>query len=169
MRLALVAAVAANGVIGADGEVPWHYPADLAHFRRTTLGHPVVMGRRTFETIYRQLGEPLPERHNIVLTNRPASLPAGVVAVDSPSAALAEAEATGATTAYVVGGASVYRQFLPDADRLVLTELRESFEGDTTFPDVEWDRWEERERTPHAEFDIVTYVRAGADADASTG
>lgn len=159
MKLSLVAAVAANGVIGADGEMPWHYPEDLAHFRRTTVGHPVILGRRTFETVRERLGGPLPERHNVVLTHRPGSLPDGVVAADSTAAAVRAAGATGASTAYVVGGASVYEQFLPEADELLLTELDDSVEGDTTFPPVEWNRWREVRRQPYEAFDIVTYRR----------
>lgn len=165
MELVLVAAVAANGTIGADGEMPWHYPEDLAHFERTTTGHPVVMGRRTFEAIHRRLDGPLPGRHSVVLTTRPASLPDGVVAVDSVDAAVRAAADTGAETAYVVGGASVYEQFLPRADGLVLTELDEAFEGDTSFPAVAWDRWVETARDRHDAFDIVTYRRADGTAD----
>ena len=165
MRTALVAAVAANGVIGADGRMPWHYPEDLAHFERTTTGNPVIVGRRTFETVHQRLGGPLPERCNIVLTHRPESLPGEVVAVSSPAAAISEASAADGNTAYVAGGASVYEQFLPRADELVLTELRKSFEGDTTFPTVDWARWQETDRDRYDEFDVVTYVRdRGADS-----
>ena len=158
MRVVLIAAVAANGVIGDDGETPWHYPADLAHFREATVGHPVVMGRRTFERIRADLGGPLPDRENVVLTHRPGSLPEGVVGVDSPEAAVEAAESDPGTV-YVAGGGSVYEQFLPRADELLLTELSESVEGDTRFPDVAWDRWEETERDRYGEFDVVRYVR----------
>jgi len=160
MRLSLVAAVAANGVIGADGEMPWHHPEDLTHFRETTLGHPVIMGRRTFESVVAAVGGPLPGRDNVVLTSRPATLPDDVAAVSSTSAARAAVRHHGAETAYVVGGGAVYRQFLPDADELVLTELDASYEGDTTFPTVEWDRWEVANRDRRDAFDIVTYLRA---------
>ncbi len=160
MRVVLVAAVAANGVIGADGETPWHLPADLAHFRRTTVGHPVVMGRRTYESIRRAVGSPLPDRTNVVLTSRPAALSDEVVAVSSVDAALAAAGETGAEVAYVVGGGSVYEQFLPHADRMVLTELHRAVEGDTRFPAVAWERWREVDREGHENFDVVTYTRA---------
>jgi len=159
MRLSLVAAVAANGVIGADREMPWHYPEDLAHFRETTVGHPVIMGRRTFESIAADLGGPLPDRQSIVLTSRPESLSDTVTAVSSLSEALEAVRAHDADTAYVVGGGSVYRQFLPKADELVLTELDESYEGDTTFPTVDWDRWRVTERERYDLFDVVRYVR----------
>ncbi|MBX0297746.1 dihydrofolate reductase [Haloarcula nitratireducens] len=159
MELSLVAAVAANGVIGAGGSVPWHYPEDLEHFKRTTVGHPVIVGRQTFETIARELGGPLPERHNVVLTHRPESLPDSVVGVESRSDALAAARSTGAATAYVVGGGSVYRQFLSDADELVLTELDAAYEGDTTFPSVDWSQWRAVDRDRRDAFEIVTYAR----------
>jgi dihydrofolate reductase len=161
MRVVLVAAVATNGVIGADGETPWHLPADLAHFRRTTVGHPVVMGRRTFESVRREVGGPLPDRTNVVLTSRPDRLPDGVVAVSSIEAALAAAAETEAETTYVGGGGSVYEQFLPHADGMVLTELRRAVEGDTRFPSIDPDRWRETDREPYPAFDVVTYARGG--------
>jgi len=159
MKLSLIAAVAANRVIGADGDVPWHYPEDLSHFKQTTIGHPVVMGRRTFESIQRELDGPLPERRNIVLTTTPQRLPDYVTAVTSTTAALAEANDSGAATTYVIGGATVYEQLLPQADELLLTELDSAFDGDTLFPTVDWSWWTETERTTHEEFDIVRYSR----------
>jgi dihydrofolate reductase len=159
MKLSLIAAVAANGVIGVDGDVPWQYPEDLTHFKQTTTGHPVVMGRRTFESIQRDLDGPLPERLNIVLTTTPHRLPDSVTAVTSTTAALAEAADSGASTTYIIGGATVYEQFLPQADELLLTELTAAFDGDTVFPTVDWSCWTETERTTHSEFDIVKYTR----------
>jgi dihydrofolate reductase len=161
MKLSLIAAVAANGVIGADGDVPWQYPEDLTHFKQTTTGHPVIMGRRTFESIRRDLDGPLPERLNIVLTTAPRRLPDSVTAVTSTTAALSEAEDSGASTTYIIGGATVYEQFLPQADELLLTELTAAFDGDTVFPTVDWSLWTEAERTTHTDFDIVNYTRTG--------
>ena len=169
MRLVMIAAVAANGVIGADGEMPWHYPADLEHFRETTTGHPVIVGRRTFEAIRERLGGPLPDRDNVVLTGDPDRLGGDVTAVDSRAAAIDAAAATGASTAYVAGGASVYETFLPVADELLLTELREAVEGDTAFPAVTWDRWTETEREVHEAFDIVRYRRTETPAEGERG
>lgn len=170
--VALVAAVADNGVIGREGGLPWHYPADLRRFKETTMGHPVVMGRRTYESIVDRLGEPLPGRTNVVLTTRPLDLPAGAVRADSVDAALSAAQGALASTrgapagdgpdepvVYVAGGACVYEQFLPLADRLVLTELREAYEGDAYFPDVDWANWEAVERDEREEFAFVTYER----------
>jgi len=161
MRVVLVAAVAANGVIGADGETPWHLPADLEQFRELTVGHPVVVGRRTHEAIRARLGGPLPDRTNVVLTNSPGTLPDDVVAADSVAAAVDAAAATGAETAYVAGGGSVYEQFLPRADALVLSELDEAFDGDTYFPAFDPARWREAGRERYDRFDVVTYVRDG--------
>jgi len=159
MKLSLIAAVAANGVIGAGGDVPWQHPEDMTHFKRTTTGHPVVMGRRTFESIQRDLDGPLPERLNIVLTSTPQRLPDSVTAVTSITAALAEANDSGTSTTYVIGGGTVYEQFLPRADELLLTELTAAFDGDTVFPTVDWSCWTETERTTHSDFDIVRYTR----------
>lgn len=158
MKLSIVAAVAANGVIGREGGMPWHYPEDLTHFKETTIGHPVIMGRRTFESIRERLGGPLPDRTNIVLTSNPDSLPDGVVGVGSVEEAVSAARARD-DEAYVIGGETVYRQFLPDADELILTELREAYEGDTRFPDWNREEWEEVELDDHEEFAFVTYRR----------
>jgi len=156
MRLSLVAAVAANGVIGADGTMPWHYPEDLRHFRETTVGHPVIMGRHTFEAI----GGQLPNRYNVVLTSDPESLPDSVTAVQSIKAATTAASGQNRQPAYVVGGAAVYDQFLPVADELVLSELDDAYPGDTTFPTVDWDRWRAVERDRYDRFTVVRYLRA---------
>jgi len=159
MEVVLIAAVAANGVIGRDGEIPWHHPADLKRFKRLTTGHPVIMGRVTYEGIRADLGGPLPDRTNIVLTRGDLAGEDDVVVADGIEAAMAAAAETGRDTVFVAGGAAVYRAFLPRADRLELTELTAAHEGDTYFP--EWDRgeWVERSRESHEAFDFVTYVR----------
>ncbi|MFB6174295.1 MAG: dihydrofolate reductase [Halobacteriales archaeon] len=159
MELALIAAVAENGVIGRDGEMPWHYPADLAHFKETTMGHPVIMGRVTYKSIAAQLGGPLPGRRNIVLSRSGVDAPDEVVIAEGVDEAVDAAAETGAETAFVAGGATVYEQFLPRADRLVITAVPGEPEGDTRFP--EWDRseWEEVDREEDGELAFVTYVR----------
>lgn len=161
MKLAIVVAVAENGVIGNDGSVPWHYPADLEHFKQTTIGHPVIMGRRTYESIVERLGEPLPERLNVVLSRSELDLPEGSVQAASVEAAIDIAAAEGTDVAYVVGGADVYEQFLPRADRLVWTEVHDTVEGDTHFPDVDWERWTEVDREDHEAISFVVYERSG--------
>jgi dihydrofolate reductase len=163
VKFALVAAVAANGVIGRDGGMPWHYPADLRRFRETTTGHPVVMGRRTYEAIAARLDGPLPNRHNVVLSSRDLDLPAGAEVAGSVDEARRAAEraaaAMGVETVYVVGGATVYEQFLPLADRLVLTELHDTYEGDTRFPEYDPAAWAEVDRDARDAFDFVAYER----------
>ena len=165
MRVVLIVAVASNGVIGADGETPWHLPKDLAHFRRTTVGHPVILGRRTYEAIYQQVGGPLPKRTNVVLTARPERFGDDVVAVSSVDTALNAAAKTGAETAYVAGGASVYEQLLPRAHAMIRTELPRAVEGDTRFPAVAWECWREIRRETYAAFDVVTYARSDEGED----
>ena len=159
-RVVLVAAVAENGVIGADGGMPWHYPADLRHFKETTTGHPVVMGRVTYESIVADLGGPLPDRTNVVLSSRDPDLPEGAVHASGVDRALELArEAPGGDTVYVVGGATVYEQFLDRADAMVLTEVPESPDGDTEFPEFGAESWTETERREEGELAFVTYER----------
>jgi dihydrofolate reductase len=165
LELVLVAAIAENGVIGADGSIPWHYPADLRHFKETTTGHPVILGRRTYRSIADRIGGPLPDRTNVALTrvglreDAPGADAVGVIETDSLDAAVAAARDTGARTAYVAGGASVYRQFLPRADRMIVTEIPESPDGDTRFPDWDREAWTEVGREPRDGFAFVEYVR----------
>jgi len=162
--IALIAAVAANRVIGDDGEMPWHLPEDLQHFKSVTMGNPVIMGRRTYDSIAARIDGPLPGRHNIVLSRSEPALDEGVVVVDSIDAAVAEAEAVcalddDAERIFVIGGATVYEQFLDRADELVLTELDDAYDGDTKFP--EWDEgaWREVDRDDRDGFAFVTYRR----------
>lgn len=160
MEIVLIAAVAANGVIGDDGTMPWHYPTDLRRFKQLTMGHPVIMGRRTYESIAERLGGPLPGRTNIVLSRGDPAVDPTVIVAGSIDEALTAADQTGASAVFVIGGATVYEQLLDDADRLELTEIDRSVDGDTRFPD--WDRsdWVEHRRMDHDELSFVTYVRA---------
>jgi len=162
--VALIAAVAANGVIGDDGEMPWHLPEDLQHFKETTMGNPVIMGRRTYESITARIDGPLSGRHNIVLSRSDPDLHEGVVVVDSIEAAVAEAEAVcalddEADRIFVIGGATVYEGFLDRADELVLTELDDAYEGDTEFPEYDDSEWIEATRDDRDGFAFVTYRR----------
>ncbi|QCR37187.1 type 3 dihydrofolate reductase [Nissabacter sp. SGAir0207] len=135
MIISLIAALAVDRVIGMENAMPWHLPADLAWFKRNTLNKPVIMGRKTFESI----GRPLPGRHNIVISSHPGDHD-GVTWATSVEAALAEAG--DAAEVMVIGGGRVYDQFLPRADRLYLTHIDAEVEGDTHFPDYEPDEWE---------------------------
>ncbi len=143
MILSLVVARAANGVIGRDGGLPWHLPADLKHFKALTLGKPIVMGRRTFASI----GRPLPGRHNIVLT-RGAWSADGVTVVPDLAAALAAAGTVPEVA--IIGGAAVYAAALPLADRVYLTEVHAAPAGDTVLPPFDAAAWTETAREDHA-------------------
>lgn len=138
-QVTLVVAVADNGIIGAHGGMPWHLPADLSHFKQVTMGKPVLMGRLTWDSI----GRPLPGRRNLVLTSDPEWRAEGAQRVSSLDQALALAEAEGAEELMVIGGAAVYRLALGRAQRIYLTRIHAAPEGDTRFPDLDADEWEE--------------------------
>lgn len=128
MKLSIIVAMADDRVIGIENRLPWQLPADMQWFRRHTLGKPVVMGRKTFESI----GRPLPQRTNVVVSRDPAFQPEGCIVARSVEEALA---AVGdADEAMVIGGASFYEQLLPRADRLYLTRVHAAIEGDAWFP-----------------------------------
>lgn len=147
MKLILIAAIADNGIIGADGKIPWHIRDDLQRFKRLTTGHVVIMGRKTYES----LGKPLPNRRNIILTRQP-----GPDHFPSLDAALA---ACGDQTVFIIGGAEVYRQALPRADVLHLTHVHQSPAGDTYFPDYDRTTWREVSHEDHAGYSFVEYHR----------
>ena len=156
MPVTIVAAVARNGVIGVDGGLPWQLPDDLRRFKELTLGHVLVMGRKTYESI----GHPLPGRTTVVVT-RNAQWDHGSdevrVAAGVPEAI--EAAAAIDDEVFVVGGAQVYAGALPLTDRLELTLVDAEPEGDTTFPEVDWDEWLELRREEGEGFAYVTYER----------
>jgi len=159
-RVYLVAAVAANGVIGRHGKLPWHLPEDLKHFKRLTLGHPVIMGRKTWESI----GRPLPQRDNIVVTRQPGFHAPGARLAASFAEALALS--CGDKTAFVIGGGELYRAALPHAAALVITEIHRNYEGDASFPAFDRRMWKETQRESRVaadgtRFDYVLYERAG--------
>lgn len=143
MRISLIVAASSNGVIGADGGLPWHLPADFRHFRETTMGKPVIMGRRTHESI----GRPLPGRDNIVLTRSGDYRAAGVTVVRSPEEALAAAG--DADEAFVIGGGEIYRLFLDRAQRIYLTRVETGADGDTFFPEPDERDWALVSAEPH--------------------
>ncbi len=142
-RLSLIVAMTPEQVIGANNALPWHLPADLAYFKATTLGCPVIMGRKTHESI----GRPLPGRQNIVVSrNRRLSAP-GCVVAGSLEEALDMAES--ARELFVIGGAALYETALPHADRLYLTEVCAAIPGDTHFPPITPSEWREVSRKEH--------------------
>ncbi len=147
-EIVLVVAAAENGVIGKDGQMPWHIPADLRHFKRLTVGKPVVMGRKTFESI----GRPLPGRHNIVLTRSPGWKAEGVTVVGNLAEAIAAAGLNPEARAeriMIVGGGEIYAQALPIATGIELTRIHASPDGDTRFPAPDPDIWVEIAREEH--------------------
>ncbi len=150
-RLALIWAMSENRVIGKDNALPWRLSADLKHFKATTLGKPVVMGRKTFESI----GRPLPGRTNIVITRQAAYQPEGVTVVKDVASALdagrTAAEANGVSEVMVIGGAEIYALMLEHAERLYVTEISGVFEGDAYFPVFDSSRWVESSRAFHAQ------------------
>ena len=160
-EIVLVVAVADNGVIGSEGTMPWHLPADLRRFKALTMGKPMIMGRKTFES----LPGLLPGRRHIVLTRDPAWSEEGAEVAHSPEAAIALANAPHIA---VIGGAEIYRQFLPHADRIEWTEVMAEPEGDTRFPDFDRSQWIETAREEHPAdgrapgFAFVTLLRKPA-------
>jgi dihydrofolate reductase len=170
MMLVQVAAVAENGVIGQGGRLPWRLKSDLAHFRSRTMGKPVVMGRKT----YLAIGKPLAGRTNIVMSRDPSFAAPGTIVAASLDAALTAARGDalrrGVTEIVVIGGADLYRQTLPVADRLVITQVPLQPQGDATFPAIDRRIWKEVSRSEHpagpgddASFTVLVYERVGAE------
>jgi dihydrofolate reductase len=162
-RISVIAALARNRVIGIENRLPWKLPEDLAHFKALTLGHPIIMGRKTFES----LGRPLPGRTNIVITRNPDYRPEGCVM--AASIADAVAMCAEASEVFFIGGAELYRQVLPLADRLYLTEVKIDAEGDAWFPEFDRTAFREVEResqrgekADRLAFDFVVYDRLNA-------
>jgi dihydrofolate reductase len=158
-RVYLVAAVAANGIIGAGGKLPWHLPEDLKHFKRVTLGHPVIMGRKTWES----LKGPLPGRENIVITRQAGYEAQGAAVASSLDAALALC--AGESVVCVIGGEQIFAESLSLATGLIMTEIKQDFAGDTRFPDYDRSLWQEKQREAHTaakgmRFDFVRYEKA---------
>ncbi|MBB6669203.1 dihydrofolate reductase [Cohnella nanjingensis] len=164
MSITMIAAVAKNGVIGADNDLPWRLKADMAFFKAQTMGKPVLMGSNTF----RSLRKPLAGRTNVVLSRTMAEAPEGCVLVRSVEDAL---RLYGGDRLMVIGGAEVYGQLLPHADRLLLTELDEAVAGDAKFPEFDRAEWRLESRVPHRpdadnpiSFAFCTYVRGPAES-----
>jgi dihydrofolate reductase len=161
-RITVVAAVARNGVIGKDNRLVWHLPEDMKHFRRLTMGAPVIMGRKTWDSLPERF-RPLPGRRNIVLSRQPGWQAAG--AEVAPSLAAALAAAADAPQVFVIGGGQAYAEAMAIADQLVITEIDHDFVGDTYFPPrpatfAETTRETHRAAAPNTfEFSFVTYQR----------
>lgn len=157
-RFAIIVAVDAQGGIGINNTLPWRLPEDMAFFKKTTTGHPIVMGRKTFDSI----GRALPNRRNIVITRNPGWSHEGV----ESAASLADAAVLiGDAEAFIIGGAQIYADALQTADKLLVTEIGKTFACDAFFPAINKDVWQEVAREPHHssqndfEFAFVTYQR----------
>ena len=134
--ISIIVAIAENLALGKNTDLLWHIPADLKRFKQITSGHPVIMGKRTWESLPRR---PLPNRRNIVITDIPGEQIEGCEAVYSIGEAIAKCNADEEN--FIIGGASVYRQFLPHANRLYLTFVKKSFEADVFFPEIDFSQW----------------------------
>ena len=158
MTLSLIAAIAENGVIGEGNDLPWHLPEDLQRFKKITSGHPVLMGRKTFESIMARLGTPLPNRTNIVLT-RQSDYPApdGVKVYDNLEAALND---FADQDIFCIGGAQLFEATLNKADKLFLTHVKQTFpNGDAFFPALDAAQWKPTLHEEHEKFTFVDYVK----------
>jgi len=154
-QLSIIVAIARNGIIGCTNEdgkgaLPWHLPEDLKHFKETTNGHPIIMGRKTWES----LGRPLPNRRNMVISRQPDYTAAGAEVFASLPVAIA---AIGDAPAYIIGGAELYRQALPLAGQLLITEVDLDAEGDTTFPPFS-SEWQEVSRNEQLSASGIPYA-----------
>lgn len=156
----IIVAVAQNGVIGGGNQLLWHISEDLQRFKRITSGHPVIMGRKTFES----LGRPLPNRHNVVITRQKDYAPEGVTVVGSLEEALALFPPD--EEVFITGGGEIYRQAMPAADKLYITIVHRAYEGDTHFPEIDPGLWRETFREYHRHgknypypFEYIDYIR----------
>lgn len=158
MEKIIIAAVSENGVIGKEGDIPWRYPEDLKHFRNTTIGYPVVMGSKTYLSLPDD-HRPLQGRKNIVLTRSGIEVPEEVELANSLEEAWSLVEDTGKQKVFVIGGASIYEQVLPEADKMLITRIHREYDGDTYFPDWKEENWREVERDDRDEFSLISYRR----------
>jgi dihydrofolate reductase len=157
-NLSIIVATDKNHGIGVNNQLPWHLPEDLAHFKRTTSGHPILMGRKTFDSI----GRPLPKRQNIVITRNANWTHEGVNTVTSIQDALTLVEGQ---TAFVIGGAEIYQQALAFAQQLIVTEIQQTYQCDAFFPKIDLTIWQEKSRenfvaeSNQSHYAIITYTR----------
>ncbi len=145
--ISIYVAYSSNGVIGKENELPWYISEDLKRLKRLTVGHPVIMGRKTFDSIVTRIGKPLPERTNYVLTRDPKFHYDGVVVVNDLDTALSMAQTDGEV--FIMGGAEVYRQVFAVTDRIYATEVHADIDGDVYFPEFDRSQWQETSREEH--------------------
>lgn len=152
-KISAIVAMSENRVIGDDNQLPWHLPGDLKHFKTITSGHPILMGRKTYESI----GRPLPNRTNIVITRNHGFHADGCIVVKSVEEAMTHAEKIQKDEIFIIGGAEVYKQLLPQIERIYLTVVHEIFEGDAFFPELNEKEWKKVSRQFHAADDDNDY------------
>jgi dihydrofolate reductase len=158
LKISIISAVARNGVIGrSNGEMPWHVKEEFQHFKKTTLGYPIIMGRITFET----LGKPLKDRLNVVITNQPGyTLPyEGVKIFRTLTEAVEAVSKLNPEKIYIIGGGQVYRQAIEFADEMIISIMKFDAEGDVLFPEIDPGKWNEVSREVRDQFDIITYEK----------
>ncbi len=165
MIISMIAAMGENRVIGKDNDIPWHLPDDFKYFKETTSGHHVIMGRKNWESLQQQF-QPLPNRPNIIVTRNKNYQGTGAKTVTSLEEALDLARKAGENEAFIIGGGEIYRMGLPICDRIYLTEINGSFEGQVTFPEFSRKEWKETSRKHHPAdgkhkfaFDFVIYEK----------
>lgn len=155
--ISLVVAVAKNGVIGAKNALPWYLPEDLKHFKKITTGHAVLMGRKTYESIVKRLGKPLPNRTNIVITRQADyQVPLGVEVYDWIDKAIA---AHPNEDIFVIGGAEIFKETVGKADKIYMTHVERDVEGDVFFPEIDWSKWKLVSEEKHDGFRFSEYKR----------
>lgn len=155
----MIVAAAQNNVIGKDNKMPWHIPADFKYFKEKTMGKPCIMGRKTFESIYDMLGKALPNRPSIVIS-RSGFNHAGATSATSIPEAIEKAKALNHDEVMIIGGATIYEQALNLADRIYLTLVNQSPEGDAYFPELDKTTWKEISRDDHDGFSFLVFERA---------
>jgi dihydrofolate reductase len=155
--LTLIAAVAKNGTIGDKNNLPWHLPEDLKRFKELTAGKTVIMGRKTFDSIFARLGKALPNRTNVVITRQTdIKMPEGVIVQSSIEDAL---RSYGGSDVFVIGGGEIYRQTIDKADKLYITHVEKEVEGDTKFPDINPEKWRLASTEKHDDYSFAIYER----------
>lgn len=150
-------AIAKNWVIGSSNDLPWHLPEDLKRFKEITMGHTVLMGRKTFENIMNRLGKPLPGRKSVVISRNPDyEVPSGVLKFSSIDEAL---ENLKGQDIYFIGGSEIFKAGLPLAEKVYVTHLHKDYAGDVFFPQVDFSKWKKISEEPHEEFTFAIYVK----------
>jgi dihydrofolate reductase len=167
-ELILIAALAKNNVIGKNGEIPWKIKEDMKHFKNITQNYPVIMGRKTYESIIRTLKHPLPNRRNMIISKNPDFKPDGVEVYNNLSFAIDVAK-NYRNKVFIIGGENIYRQTMDIADRLEITHINRDFEGDSFFPEIDLKKWQPIYKESHfqdkLEFTFSTYLRRGNNSE----